>query len=130
MLVRNRIALIRAPTALWLSALVAGALLPGGVALGEIRFWVDDDGVTHFTDDVEAVPEGVAARRAEEIEPLRAVWSEGITGPTVASGEGDSSFDDDRIQRLLRGALGDLPRDRPPGSIRRRPHAASQRAST
>ena len=75
------------------------------------RFWVDEQGVTHFTDDPEAIPD---ARRhpagdAEAIEPLRAAWDDGVVGPAIVA-RGDSSSPEDRIGRLLRGALADLER--------------------
>lgn len=91
-------------------SLIGALLLAGPTARAEIRFWVDEQGVTHFTDDPEAVPDGVAARDGEAIEPLRAAWTGGITGPPVAGSSGDSSSGDDRVLRLLRGAVADLER--------------------
>ena len=75
----------------------------------EISFWVDQDGVTHFTDD----PDAAASLRGEEatdLETLRGAWSDGITGPILADDEGDSSGAEDRVRRLLRGARADLDR--------------------
>jgi len=73
----------------------------------EIRFWVDAAGVTHFSNDENSVPEGTGAVDAEGLEPIRSAWSDGITGPPLSS---DSSFENDRVRRLLRGALADLDR--------------------
>lgn len=103
--------LLSAPP-LWIAlpVLIAALVFPGFAARAEIRFWVDAQGVTHFTDDPEAVPEGIASRDGEAIEPLRAAWSEGITGPPVRARAGDSSSADDRVLRLLRGAVSDLER--------------------
>jgi len=74
----------------------------------QIRFWVDSSGVTHFSDDAEAGP--VDARSVEEngIETLRAVWGDEFEGPRLIGS--DSSFGDDRVLRLLRGARADLER--------------------
>lgn len=78
-------------------------------ARAEIHFWVDEQGVTHFTDDAEAVPSTARAEPAD-LEQIRGAWSDGITGPPLRAVHGDSSNGDDRIRRLLRGALGDLER--------------------
>ncbi len=74
----------------------------------EIRYWVDDAGVTHFTDDAESAPD--AAERVDEAPPeaLGSIWSDGLIGPPVAAGE--ASFGDDRVTRLLRGAMADFER--------------------
>jgi hypothetical protein len=79
------------------------------VADAEIRFWVDADGVTHFTDDSEAAPT-TAPTDAEDLEILRDAWSDGIIGPLPQHDGGDSSSMDDRLRRLLRGAMADLER--------------------
>ena len=80
----------------------------GGVANAEIRVWVDDRGVTHFSDDPEAAPRQGGTVDESEVEILRSVWDDGLIGPTVAPGE--ASFGEDRVARLLRGALADLKR--------------------
>jgi hypothetical protein len=75
----------------------------------EIRFWVDQDGVTHFTDDPDAeAPRG--GEEATDLETLRGAWADGITGPILDDDEGDSSGGEDRVRRLLRGARADLER--------------------
>jgi hypothetical protein len=98
--------------------LLAGRLLLGVLALStavgprpigaEIHFWVDERGVTHFTDDVEALPE--AAREADDPEELRGAWADGITGPVSSTPSNDSSTEESRVRRLLRGAAADLER--------------------
>ena len=75
----------------------------------EIHYWVDDAGTTHFSDDPSAVPEKSSSLESEGIETLQSVWEDGLMGPNPVSG-GDSSFGDDRVDRLLRGALADLER--------------------
>ena len=84
-------------------------MLAAGRVDAEIRFWVDGAGVTHFTDDPEAAPT-TARTEAEDLEILRSAWSDGITGPMPQNDGGDSSELDDRLRRLLRGALMDLER--------------------
>lgn len=83
--------------------------LAASVSESEIRYWIDESGVTHFSDDPEAGPERTASVESEGIETLRSVWQDGLIGPEPVSG-GESSFGDDRVDRLLRGALADLQR--------------------
>ncbi len=90
-------------------ALVVMAMWAAGLADAEIRFWVDAAGVTHFTDDPEAAP-ATAPTDVEDLEILRGAWSDGIIGPTPQHDAGDSSAMDDRLCRLLRGAMADLER--------------------
>ena len=89
-------------------AVLASSLLLGIHASAEIRVWVDDRGVTHFSDDPEAGPPQTQAVDENEVETLRTVWDDGLVGPTVSPGE--ASFGKDRVNRLLRGALADLKR--------------------
>jgi hypothetical protein len=78
-------------------------------AEGEIRFWIDEVGVTHFSSDPEAGPGEAASIEEEGLETLRSAWQDGLVGPRpIASGE--SSFGSDRVVRLLRGVLADLER--------------------
>jgi len=90
--------------------IVVGQAFSGDRALSEIRFWVDSNGVTHFSNDEDATPEGASEVDAEGLEPIRSAWSDGITGPPLRTDSGDSSFGADRVRRLLRGALADLKR--------------------
>jgi hypothetical protein len=87
---------------------LAGSLVPPEGARAEIRFWVDERGVTHFSDDPESGPD--AAVETSDPEPLREAWSDGITGPVPEPDVGDSSTEESRVRRLLRGALADLQR--------------------
>ena len=95
-----------------LGAVVWAVLAWGGIApdpvSAEIRFWVDERGVTHFTDDSEEVPE--SARETADPERLRGAWSDGITGPVPSGPSSDSSDEQSRVRRLLRGALADIER--------------------
>jgi hypothetical protein len=83
------------------------AIATGSQAENEIRVWVDAAGVTHFSSDPEAVPG--ASVQEQGIETLRAVWQDGLIGSRPVS-SGESSFGNDRVDRLLRGALADLER--------------------
>lgn len=91
--------------ALSLAPLLLG---PTGSATGQIRFWVDEQGVTHFSDDPEAPPSD--AEPTADPERLRSAWGDRVIGPPVASDSGDSSGEASRVRRLLRGALADLER--------------------
>jgi hypothetical protein len=76
----------------------------------EIRFWVDADGITHFSDDPRHAPPDAETPESEGLESLRSAWSDGVVGPAVVVVPGNSGGDADRVQRLLRGAIGDLER--------------------
>jgi tetratricopeptide (TPR) repeat protein len=90
-----------------LSPMLFSVALPVSVLHAEIRFWVDAEGVTHFSNARDSLPEAASLVDAEGLEPIRDAWSDGITGPPLSS---DSSFGNDRVRRLLRGALADLDR--------------------
>ena len=79
------------------------------VSESEIRYWVDEAGTAHFSDDPEAAPPRASSLESAGVETLRSVWEDGSIGPRLVLG-GESSFGDDRIDRLLRGALADLER--------------------
>ena len=95
---------------LGLSWLALSIAVPVSIAHGEIRFWVDAAGVTHFSNAEQALPEDASAVDAEGLEPIRAAWNDGITGPPLSADAGDSSFGASRVRRLLRGAIADLDR--------------------
>jgi len=81
-----------------------------GDAHAEIRVWVDSSGVTHFSDDPERAPDASTSLESEgAFDTLRSVWDDGLVGPPIEGGS-DSSFGDDRVARLLRGAIEDLRR--------------------
>ncbi|MGB0617829.1 MAG: peptidase MA family metallohydrolase [Myxococcota bacterium] len=86
------------------------SVFTSGVAFAEIRVWVDEAGVTHFSDDPGTAPEAsTSLDRDGGIETLRSVWADGLVGPPIEGGH-ESSFGDDRVARLLRGAVEDLER--------------------
>lgn len=80
-----------------------------GQGAAEIRFWVDAEGITHFTDDPDARRPGSDAGE-NDIELLRSAWADGITRPMPEAEGFDSSGSEDRVRRLLRGARADLER--------------------
>jgi hypothetical protein len=71
----------------------------------ELHVWVDEDGVTHVTDDPASVPKG---QPAQDPGDLRLLWGGDALGeplpPTIAG----SSSEGDRQLRSLRAALEDL----------------------
>jgi len=73
--------------------------------------WVDEDGVTHITDDPERVPEALRSRDHDP-EALRALWDGPVDTAAASGGGGESPPDraEARVQRLLRAAVEDLRR--------------------
>ena len=93
-----------------LASLILGVAWVALAGADEIRFWVDADGITHFSDDPRHAPSDAQAPESEGLESLRSAWSDGVIGPAVVVVPGNSGGDADRVQRLLRGAIGDLER--------------------
>jgi hypothetical protein len=85
----------------------------GGVAeplRSELYIWVDPEGHTHVTDDLANVP-GLSPIAAPDAAHRSDLWSGRITGPEPQrSTRGPRTQDEERIQRLLRGAIEDLGR--------------------
>lgn len=93
---------------LWLAlALTLGAPLQ---LHGEAFMWVDEKGVTHITDDPEKVPEAHRAEDAQDVDQLRSLWGREITGPVPTTPPGASGTAEDRVLRLIQGAVHDLGR--------------------
>ncbi len=87
---------------------VAVAIAVATAAAAETVFWVDEQGVTHLTDDPSSAPAG-ARDAVRESDALRGLWDTPKTdGPPV--GGPTSSPEETRIERLLRGAVEDLER--------------------
>jgi hypothetical protein len=93
---------------LGLLALVLLAL-PLSVA-SETFVWVDGAGVTHLTDDPSSVPESERGDADVHVDRLGALWNDGLTGPMPATPKGSTSSLDDRILRMLAGAIEDYGR--------------------
>ena len=76
-------------------------------AAAEVFTWVDERGVTHFGDDPAVVPDGASQSR----EARKALWEDGLVAPGSASTElAKSTLADERLRRLLHGAIIDLER--------------------
>jgi tetratricopeptide (TPR) repeat protein len=103
---------VRSSPRILLAAVATGCLIsaaPPGV-LSETFIWVDEVGVTHLTDDPDAVPESLRQDTPKEVDELRSLWSDGLYGPVPVTPPGSSGRESDRVQRLLRGAVDDLRR--------------------
>lgn len=85
-------------------------LAVSGAASANSYVWVDQDGVTHMTDDSKAVPPSAAPAREQGVDSIRSLWTDGLTGPALMTPEGASGTDEDRVARLLRAAVHDLQR--------------------
>ncbi|HBZ71331.1 MAG TPA: hypothetical protein DEP35_17010 [Deltaproteobacteria bacterium] len=72
--------------------------------------WIDEKGVTHVTDDPASVPRAAREKLIPEGAQRASLWSDGFRGPPVRTPQGGSSADEDRIYRLLQGAVDDLGR--------------------
>jgi hypothetical protein len=84
------------------------------LARAELHVWVDEEGRTHVTDDPAKVPPPRRGTAASEAVELRALWDDGLSGPPLETPPGASGSDEDRVVRLLRGALEDLARGETP----------------
>ncbi len=80
------------------------------LAAAETFVWVDESGTTYLTDDPSAVPEFARGLPGREADRLRALWADGLEGPVPVTPPGSSSRPEDRVVRLLRGAVEDLRR--------------------
>lgn len=92
-----------------LLALLAVPLAGHAEEAGGPYIWVDAQGVTHVTDDPAAVPPAHKGHEGE-IDHLRALWRDGVSGPPPTTPAGASGSDAHRVVRLLRGAVADLNR--------------------
>jgi hypothetical protein len=71
---------------------------------------LDDDGVTHFTNDPEAVPESQRQAASPDWDETHALWDRFILGERTTTPPGAGGSDADRITRLVRAAESDLRR--------------------
>jgi hypothetical protein len=78
-------------------------------AVAETYVWLDDQGVTHITDDPAAIPED-ARGGGEGRQALRGLWDD-LLGPPIRSSGADPSRAEARARRLIRGAVEDLERE-------------------
>jgi hypothetical protein len=102
----------RPPTRLLAAAVVTASALAAAALLGlgslsasaEIFVWVDEQGVTHITDD----PTGVPGHAQNAEQGLGDLWNSPIGDKPVAGSSMNAS--EARIRRLIRGAVDDLRR--------------------
>ncbi len=91
--------------------LLLALLLVVPARLGAETFvWVDEQGVTHLSDDATAAPEGARRSDGDDVDRLRALWGTDLTGPVPRTPPGSSSSREGRVLRLLAGAVHDLKR--------------------
>lgn len=90
---------------LGLSALL---LLASASGRAELFVWVDEQGRTHVSDQLEAVPEDQRQQVAQGADRLWSLWDDGILAPEdeLPPARGREG----RSERLVRGALDDLRR--------------------
>jgi hypothetical protein len=77
---------------------------------GETFIWVDAAGTTHFSDDPDSVPNAARTGEAPDVDRLRALWGNDRLGPVPATPRGSSGSREDRVIRLVAGAVDDLGR--------------------
>ena len=90
-----------------LAPLIACALAAPLLLGAELQVWVDEQGVTHVTDDPASVPQGHAASDPGD---LHLLWGGDALGEPLPQTFAGSSGEQDRQLRALRGALEDLER--------------------
>ena len=88
---------------LWLVSSVATARAGNFV-------WVDERGITHFTNDPEAAPEPLRHAGGSSLDAQRDLWDDWILGDRTGTAAGSGGSEADRITRLVRGAVIDLRR--------------------
>lgn len=95
------------PLALCLAAVAVAALVL--FAANETFVWVDEQGVTHLTNDPAAQSRAGGAHGQADAGELEALWDGPLgSGPPVRAAGGDR--DEARTRRLLEGAMADLRR--------------------
>jgi hypothetical protein len=90
-----------------LASLLTCALAAPLLLAAELHVWLDEQGVTHVTDDPASVPSGHAASDPGDLQLL---WGGDALGEPLPPTLGGSSGEQDRQLRTLRSALEDLER--------------------
>ncbi|MCH2188196.1 hypothetical protein MK280_20275, partial [Myxococcota bacterium] len=105
---RSRCNALRAVTWMVCGGVLIAAPRP---SVSETFVWVDDQGLTHFTDDREALPDSLfVVEESPGVDHLRELWSGVRTGPVPETPPGGSGRPEDRIVRMLLGAIADMER--------------------
>jgi hypothetical protein len=89
--------------------LLAGLLAGPPLARGDVYTWVDENGVTHLSDDPGTLPEASRGEVHEGRAELRGLWQEDLRGDAVAP-PAAGGVEAQRVDRLIRGAVEDLER--------------------
>ena len=89
---------------------VFGFCVLAWVASADHFVWVDEQGITHFTDDRNAAPEALRHGGGSDLDAQRAIWDRGILGERTGTPAGAGGSEADRVTRLIRGAVNDLRR--------------------
>jgi len=82
-------------------------------AAAAVYTWVDEEGVTHIADDPSAVPESARTELREGRQGLDGLWEQGVVDsrpPPAAPQSGGKSFEEQRVDRVLSGAVEDIER--------------------
>jgi hypothetical protein len=87
--------------------ILLGAAAPSAAG---VYTWVDEQGVTHIADDPALLPEGARGALREGRDGLRDLWEEGLRGEPPTRAPRPASVADERVERLVRGAVEDLER--------------------
>lgn len=87
-----------------------GLCVAAWAASAEHFVWVDEQGITHFTNDPEHVPDVARHAGGSDLDAQRALWDRLILGERTGTPAGSGGSEADRVTRLLRGAEGDLRR--------------------
>jgi hypothetical protein len=90
-------------------ALAAGLAVAAPARGGPPYVWIDENGLTHATDDPKQVPPEARRKLVPEA-GLGELWADGATGPPLETPPGASGSDEDRVVRLLRDAAEELQR--------------------
>jgi tetratricopeptide (TPR) repeat protein len=85
-------------------------LLAGPPAAADVYTWVDEQGVTHISDAPAVVPEAARGQQREGRTGLRELWQGGVVDRDAPDAEQGGSIEQQRVRRLVRGALEDLER--------------------
>ena len=91
-----------------LPVLLTGVAVLAGIATAETFIWVDEQGVTHMTNDPERAPEAVRAP-AHGRELIQRLWDGPLGSETPLRSEPGGATEA-RTRRLLQGAVADLER--------------------
>jgi tetratricopeptide (TPR) repeat protein len=93
-----------------LPLLIAAVLVLAPGAWADHFVWVDEQGITHFTNDPSKVPEALRQAGGSDLDETRNLWDHWIVGERTGTPLGSGGSEADQVTRLLRGAEIDLKR--------------------